>query len=129
MPPNKRRQSPGSVQHHGRVTSHRVEETLPATYAPRPVANKRTARSQDGPAASSRYTPPLKSVRFRPDWHKWVGRLILLAGLAVIVLNDLVLLGGPEVRLPGGHSELYLLLGVSIAGYSTWWFGWFDRES
>lgn len=47
----------------------------------------------------------------------------------MLVLNDLVLLGCPGVWLPGGHSELYLLLGVAIAGYSTWWFGWFDRES
>ena len=129
MPPNKRRQPPGSVQHHGRVTSRHVEETLPATYEPGPVAKKRTAPPQEGPAASSRYTPPHKSIRFRPDWHKWIGRLILLAGLTVIVLNDLVLLGGPGVWLPGGHSELYLLLGVAIVGYSTWWFGWFDRES
>jgi hypothetical protein len=30
--------------------------------------------------------------------------------------------------LPGGHNEFYLLIGMAAAGYSTWWFGWFDRK-
>jgi hypothetical protein len=67
-------------------------------------------------------------VRYRPEWHKIVGALILVLGLAVIVLNDVMLLGASRSLLPGGHNELYLILGVVIAGYSTWWFGWFDRE-
>ena len=24
---------------------------------------------------------------------------------------------------PGGHSELYLMAGVMMAGYGTWWLG------
>ena len=31
--------------------------------------------------------------------------------------------------LPGGHSELYLFLGIAVAGSSTWFLGLFDRET
>lgn len=51
-----------------------------------------------------------------------------MIGIAIIILNDIVLLGASATLLPGGHTELYLILGVVIAGYSTWWFGWFDRD-
>lgn len=80
------------------------------------------------PAKSSRYTPPMRSIRWRSGWHKTVGATILILGVAVAVLNDVMLLGASTTLLPGGHSELYLVLGIVIAGYSTWWFGWFDRE-
>ena len=128
MPPNKRRTQPSDVEHHGRVTKHRGDvPPNPATASPSKVTKRRsTGRAE--PAATSRYTPPKKSVRFRPDWHKRVGIGLLLLGIAVIVLNQLVLLGAATALLPGGHSEFYLLLGAGIAGYSTWWFGWFDRE-
>lgn len=45
----------------------------------------------------------------------------------IIVLNY-AQLGGGEL-LPGGHSPLWLLLGVSIAGGGSWWFGAFDRPT
>lgn len=97
MPPKKRYERPGDA----------------AAAAPTP--------------ASRRYTPPIRSVRVRPGWHKAVGFALVLVGLTVIVLND-VMRGGGVRLLPGGHSELYLALGLVIAGYSMWWFGWFDRE-
>ena len=129
MPPNKRRTKPGNVEHHGRITTHRDDATLPRATPPSPMsAATRRSTERDAPAASSRYTPPRKSVRYRPDWHKIVGALILVLGIAVIVLNDVMLLGASRSLLPGGHNELYLILGIVIAGYSTWWFGWFDRE-
>lgn len=62
----------------------------------------------------------------RPLWHRLVGWATLTLGVTVIVLNDLMRLA--DVRLlPGGHSELYLLAGLLIAGQSVWWFGWWDR--
>lgn len=128
MPPPKRRNDSGKTEHRGRVTTHRSEQPLPRATAPAPLASKRHASGVIPPIASSRYTPPIKSVRFRPDWHKAVGFVLLAIGISVVVLNDIVLLGAPVTLLPGGHSELYLILGVIIAGYSTWWFGWFDRE-
>jgi hypothetical protein len=51
--------------------------------------------------------------------------VILGVGLLVVILNYL-----EEFELntmPGPHSALYFLLGMAIAAYSTWWFGWFDR--
>lgn len=78
------------------------------------------------PAPTSRTTPK-RVIRFRPGWHKAMGAALLLVGLAVVVLNDVMMLQPSVTLLPGGHSELYLIAGVGIAGYSTWWFGWFDR--
>lgn len=52
---------------------------------------------------------------------------MVAAGTAVAVLNDVAFFG-PE-PLPGGHSELYLVLGVAIAAYGTWWLGLFDRPA
>jgi len=49
------------------------------------------------------------------------------AGIVIAVLNDVARFG-PRV-VPGGHSELYLLLGVTMAGYGGWWLGIFDRPA
>lgn len=38
-----------------------------------------------------------------------------------------MLMGEDVTLLPGGHSELYLLLGIAVAGSSTWFLGLFDR--
>ena len=76
--------------------------------------------------ASSRYTPKMKARGpFRPTWHKVVGALFVVAGLAIFVINDLAWF---DINLiPGGHNELYAVLAFVVAGASTWWFGWFDR--
>lgn len=69
-------------------------------------------------------------VRLRPTWHKWAGAALLTLGIALLVVNDLMMLQPTLPRLlPGGHNEAYLLAAVVIAGYSTWFFGWFDRPS
>lgn len=52
---------------------------------------------------------------------------MLGAGIAIIVLNDAMRLTSGVTILPGGHSELHLLLGVAVAGTSLWWFGWMGR--
>jgi hypothetical protein len=124
------------VVHQGRTTAPRTDMTsLPPRVEPSldrltsasPKAAGSEASERSKPAASSRYTPPVRTIRFRPSWHKAVGSAVLALGLAVILLNDLKLLGAPRTVLPGGHNELYFMLGLIIAGYSTWWFGWFDR--
>jgi hypothetical protein len=128
MPPNKRRTKRSDVDHRGRVTVSRDPTEVPLAAAP--SLSQRATHTESGPAkpaASSRYTPPVKSFRFRPGWHKTVGALFVVLGLAVVILND-AMLGNSVTLLPGGHSELYLVLGVMIAGYGTRWFGWFDRE-
>lgn len=78
------------------------------------------------PAASTRYTPKVKARGpFRPVWHKVAGGLIIAIGLGIFVVNDLAWF---DINLiPGGHNELWAILGILTAGSSTWWFGWFDR--
>ena len=128
MPPNKRRTEGSDIEHRGRVTVSRDPTVVP--WADAPLPSERSKRKESGPVkpvASSRYTPPVKSFRLRPGWHKTVGALIVGVGLAVVILNEVMLLNSMTL-LPGGHSELYLVLGVAIAGYGTRWFGWFDRE-
>lgn len=90
----------------------------------RQAARARSSASEPNEAPSGRYTPP-RFVRFRPTWHKVVGGIILGLGLGIVILNYLEDL---ELNtMPGPHSELYFLLGLAVAAYSTWWFGWFDR--
>lgn len=73
---------------------------------------------------SSRYTPPRKPYRFRPDWHRPVGWVIVAFGVVVAVVNDLAVFDIDII--PGGHSELYLMLALVIAGGGTWFLGLFD---
>ncbi len=50
---------------------------------------------------------------------------MIIAGLSLFVINDLAWF---DIELlPGGHNELWALLGIVSAAASTWWFGWFDR--
>lgn len=128
MPPNKLRAKASDVEHRGRVTGPRHPDAVPRAPALTPSERaKRNERQPVTPAASSRYTPPIKSVRLRPDWHKTVGILILIAGIAIIVLNE-IMLGNSITLLPGGYSVFYLVFGVVVVGYATRWFGWFDRD-
>ena len=125
-PPKKRRTGPGSVEHHGRTTKRTSQPTTPT---PPDAMELPTVRPRTGSEAPlpSRYTPPSRKIRFRPGWHKAVGFALLLVGVALVALNDMMLLDFPATLLPGGHNEGYLFLGLAIVGYSTWWFGWFDR--
>lgn len=80
------------------------------------------------PAHSSRYTPPeRKPFRFRPEWHKPLGWVIVVLGVVIAVVNDLAFFD-IEV-MPGGHNELYLILALLVAGGGTWFLGAFDRSS
>lgn len=79
--------------------------------------------------ASGRYTPPAPAFRLRPGWHRVTGWLGIVAGIAIAALNDLMLMGEDVTLLPGGHTELYLFLGIAVAGSSTWFLGVFDRET
>lgn len=131
MPTSKRKTKGGRPVHDGRVTRRDVTPSLPRPPARDAVealieADRRSPTPL--PAPSRRYTPPPKSFRFRPTWHKALGFGLLVAGLALAVVNDVMLLQPSTTLLPGGHNELYLIVGIAVAGYSTWWFGWFDRQ-
>ena len=105
MPPNKRRTKGTDIEHRGRVTISRDLTAVPRAAAPLP--SERAKRKESGPVkpvASSRYTPPVKSFRLRPAWHKTVGALIVALGLAVVILND-AMLGNSITLLPGGAQR------------------------
>lgn len=102
--------------------------TDPVTGQSIPVSKRRVSGppSTVEPSGSSRVTPKLRARGpFRPTWHKVVGALLIIAGLGLFVINDLAWF---DIELlPGGHNELWALLGIMTAASSTWWFGWFDR--
>ena len=78
-------------------------------------------------AASDRYTPKAPVYRLRPSWHRVAGWLGILLGVGIAGSNDLMVLLEDVTLLPGGHSELYLFLGILVAAASTWFLGVFDR--
>ena len=69
----------------------------------------------------------MQRYRVRPRWHRFAGWGGVLVGVTVAALNDLMLMGEDVTLLPGGHSELYLMLGISVAAAATWFLGLFDR--
>ena len=50
-----------------------------------------------------------------------------MAGAAIAVANDGMLILEDVRLLPFGHQELYLILALLVAGASTWFLGVFDR--
>ena len=93
--------------------------------APRPIST----REHHAPDASARYSPPATDYTVRPQWHRGAGWIGVGIGALVAILNDAMLLGEGLVLLPFGHSELYLFLGVLVAGWSTRLLGLFDRDT
>ena len=86
----------------------------------------RRSGPETGVPASARYTPKFKARGpFRPTWHKVVGGLLIVLGLSIFVINDLAWFD--IYIMPGGHNELWAVVGIAVAATSTWWFGWFDR--
>lgn len=114
----------------GRVTPKGSQPGAPdqlrrSPSAPRPMRTK----GREAPEASARYSPPANDYTVRPRWHRVAGWLGVGIGAIIAILNDAMLLGDDLVLLPFGHSELYLLLGVLVAGWSTRFLGLFDRDT
>ena len=57
----------------------------------------------------------------RPVWHKGVGGLLIVAGVALFVMCEA---NGLRIHDYGGH--IWYIVGLVIAVSSTWWFGVFD---
>lgn len=114
----------------GRVTPRGTQPDAPNQHrggpsAPRPLR----ARGREAPEASARYSPPTNDCTVRPRWHRGAGWVGVGFGALIAILNDAMLLGDDLIFLPFGHSELYLFLGVLVAGWSTRLLGLFDRDT
>jgi hypothetical protein len=59
--------------------------------------------------------------------EKVAGALLITVGLVVVLTNYAEEIIDRHL-LPGGHSPLYLLLGVLLAAYGTWSTGVLDRK-
>ena len=70
-------------------------------------------------------TPPRRARR--PSWHKPLGLVVAVAAVALVALNDLVLIG-LRTPLPGGHNELYFLSGIVLASAGVWLTGLMDAR-
>lgn len=135
MTPPKRKRARRDIKHQGRVTRRVTDLPTPSSYTQLPHASRARATPEirspgpatTAPAASARYTPPNRGV-FRPGWHKLVGAASVVVGILVVVVNDGMYFIEATL-LPGGHNELYLIVGLAIAASGTWWFGWFDRTT
>jgi hypothetical protein len=76
----------------------------PAGSRPRPAPTKRTT-----PPASGRYTPPVpRSEKVSPIWVPIVMFSCLGLGMAMIILNYVNLLPGPD------PSNTYLMIGLGL---------------
>lgn len=89
----------------------------------------RSAGPRADPEPSARYTPAQPEFRIRPVGHKAVGGVLVGVGAVVALLNDIQWVSARVQILPGGHSELYLMLAIAVAGFGAWWLGLFDRPS
>ena len=101
------------------VHGHSTKQGRPST------AQATKPRAQ--PPQAKRYTPPQAAYRIRPRWHRPAGWLGIILGVAIAIANDAMIFVDGLTLLPMGHQELYLLLGVIVAGSSTWFLGLFDR--
>lgn len=119
------RVTPKGTTPDSRVRADRARRTSPT----RPNVAGQAARPEE-PQPSHRYTPPNQSdLTVRPRWHRVVGWIGVVSGLLIVIVNDGMLMTDDVTLLPFGHSELYLLLGILVAGWSTRFLGLFDRET
>ena len=119
----RRRTSGGRVTPKGTPPASRS-----ATRHGRPDGHRPRQATQT-PAATARYSPPKQDFVVRPRWHRVAGWVGVALGVLVAVLNDVMLMGDGLVLLPFGHSELYLMLGLLVAGLSTRFLGLFERNT
>lgn len=73
----------------------------------------------------------LSKYRFRSAREKVLGACLIVFGVAVVIVNYASEPNGSGEGLhvlPGGHSPLYVPLGIAIAVWGVWWTGLFDRQ-
>lgn len=120
---------PGSSARAGGPHAARRPEPVRKTVKRSTEPTQASGEDRGVPAPSTRYTPKQSNVVMRPGWHRIAGWIGVVVGLLIVILNDVMRFGEGLSLLPFGHSELYLMLGVVIAGGSTWFLGLFDRQT
>lgn len=93
----------------------------PTSRTRKGTAGKRRGGRHVGAEPVGRYTPRARKIRVRPSWHKGAGGLLVVAGVALFVICES---NTWHIHEYGGH--IWYLVGLGIAGSSTWWFGAFD---
>ncbi len=61
----------------------------------------------------------------RPRWNKPAGWALIAAGVLIAIVNDVAYFS--TGILPGGHNELYLILGLLIGVFGAYLLGVFAR--
>jgi hypothetical protein len=115
----------GRVTPKGSVSPKRPDGTQPLATR---VSARTGPRPKADPAETGRYTRPAPKSRFRPRWHRLAGWVGVMIGVAIFVLNEAMRFSENLILLPFGHSPLYLILSLGVAGSSTWFLGMFDRD-
>jgi hypothetical protein len=86
----------------------RRTKDAPGRVTPKGGAKSGRVTPRAAPAASGRYTPPVpKEYKESPRWFPFLLLGLLLAGMAIILLNYLGV-------LPGGAKNAYLLVGLGF---------------
>ncbi len=84
-----------------------------------------STRSEPVAEYAGRYTPPsLRKIRFRPTWHKLVGGVLIVAGVALFIACEASF---ANIHAFGGH--IWYAVGLGVAASSMWWFGAFDAPT
>ncbi len=68
--------------------------------------------------------PSVPEIDVRPEWHKYIGAVLVMVGIALFIVceND-----GWRIHEYGGR--VWYAVAVLLAISSTWWFGVFDLET
>ena len=86
----------------------RRTKDAPGRVTPKGGAKSGRVTPRAAPPASGRYTPPVpKEYKESPRWFPVLLLGLLVAGMAVILLNYLGV-------LPGGAKNAYLLVGLGL---------------
>ena len=94
-----------------------TKRVRPAAQDPTEVAPTRRGVSKTATAQKKLY-PPYR------EWHRPLGWLLVAFGVLIVIVNDLAFV---DINImPGGHNELYLLLGVAVGGGGSYFLGAFS---
>ena len=89
----------------------------PAAQVPTEAAPTRRGVSKTA-APSKKLYPPYRG------WHRPLGWLLVAFGILIVIVNDLAFV---DINImPGGHNELYLILGVAVGGGGSYFLGAFS---